>query len=106
MLTPTQADLHFSKNGIEALEQFSKNTPDLVLMDIQMPEMDGLQAFVEIQKLNRSVPVVALTANVMSTDIEHYARVGFNAHLAKPVKLTVLYDLLRSVLVDAKLLSQ
>ena len=106
MLTPTQADLHFSKNGIEALEQFSKNTPDLVLMDIQMPEMDGLQAFVEIQKLNRSVPVVALTANVMNTDIEHYASVGFNAHLAKPVKLTVLYDLLRSVLVDAKLLSQ
>lgn len=98
MLAPTQADLHFAKNGVEALEQFSKNTPDLVLMDIQMPEMDGLQAFAEIQKLNMNVPVVALTANVMSTDIEHYARVGFNAYLAKPVKLTVLYDLLRSVL--------
>ncbi|WP_334032248.1 ATP-binding protein [Alteromonas sp. P256] len=98
MLAATQADLQFAKNGVEALEQFSKNIPDLVLMDIQMPEMDGLQAFAEIQKLNMSVPVIALTANVMSTDIEHYARVGFNAYLAKPVKLTVLYDLLRSVL--------
>ena len=100
MLEQTQAKLHFAKNGVEALEQFSKNTPDLVLMDIQMPEMDGLQAFAEIQKLNQSVPVIALTANVMSTDIAHYAKVGFNAHLAKPVKLTVLYDLLRSVLTD------
>ena len=100
MLAPTQAKLCFAKNGVEALEQFSKKTPDLVLMDIQMPEMDGLQAFAEIQKVNQSVPVIALTANVMSTDIAHYAQVGFNAHLAKPVKLTVLYDLLRSVLTD------
>jgi signal transduction histidine kinase/ActR/RegA family two-component response regulator len=105
MLKPTHADLHFAKNGLEAVAQFSNQAPDLVLMDIQMPEMDGLQAFAEIRKLNRDVPIVALTANVMSTDIEQYSRVGFTDHLAKPVDMAVLYELLRNALTSVKFLS-
>lgn len=100
MLASTYADLHFAKNGNEALQQFSKEMPDLVLMDIQMPEMDGIQAFAEIRKVNQNVPVIALTANVMSTDIEHYAQLGFTNHLAKPIVIANLYKLLHRALID------
>ena len=75
-------------NGLEAIHLLSKDNFDCILMDIQMPEMDGIQAAKEIRNLQdpckASIPIIALTANVMSEDIEKYKEAGMNDFLAKP----------------------
>ena len=90
MLEPTQATLIFANNGLEAVNALQATTPDLVLMDIQMPVMDGIEASRQIRKLAPSLPIIALTANAMSDDIARYASEGFVGHLAKPVELSIL----------------
>ncbi len=81
-----------ANNGVEALRQLDEQTFDLVLMDCQMPEMDGFDATREIRKLNikainqKLIPVVAMTANVMSGDRERCLEVGMNDYIAKPVQ--------------------
>ncbi|WP_268747833.1 ATP-binding protein [Pseudoalteromonas luteoviolacea] len=91
MLEKTKAHVTIAKNGIEAVEAFRNNVPDLVLMDIQMPQMSGIQACELIRLENKCLPVIALTANVMKGDIEQYAQSGFTAHVAKPIDQTLLY---------------
>jgi signal transduction histidine kinase/ActR/RegA family two-component response regulator len=74
-------------NGLEALEMIGKQNYDLILMDIQMPVMDGLQASMAIRKeLRLDVPIVALTANTFSEDVENCMNAGMNDHLGKPYK--------------------
>ncbi len=72
-------------NGFKAVQATLDNDFDLVLMDIQMPEMDGIKAFELIQNTCPSVPVVALTANAMQSDVSLYLNLGFKDHIAKPV---------------------
>ena len=72
-------------------EKFKKEKFDIVLMDIRMPVMDGVQATQEIRAFENKnslaeTPIVALTANVLKEDIEKYLKVGMNAHLAKPLR--------------------
>jgi signal transduction histidine kinase/ActR/RegA family two-component response regulator len=74
-------------NGLEALEMIGKQNYDLILMDIQMPVMDGLQASMAIRKeLRLDVPIVALTANTFNDDVENCMNAGMNDHLGKPYK--------------------
>jgi signal transduction histidine kinase/ActR/RegA family two-component response regulator len=74
-------------NGLEALEMIGKQNYDLILMDIQMPVMDGIQASMAIRKeLHLDVPIVALTANTFSEDVENCMNAGMNDHLGKPYK--------------------
>ncbi|MBE1302249.1 MAG: response regulator [Alteromonadaceae bacterium] len=94
MLQPTKAKTTFAKNGKEALAAFNAQAFDLVLMDIQMPEMDGVEAFSELREINANVPVVALTANVLAEDVRRYNELGFTAHLGKPIELNKLFELL------------
>lgn len=76
-----------ASNGLEALEMIGKQNYDLVLMDIQMPVMDGLQASMAIRKeLRLDVPIVALTANTFQEDVENCFNAGMNDHLGKPYK--------------------
>ena len=76
-----------ASNGLEALEMIGKQNYDLVLMDIQMPVMDGLQASMAIRKeLHLDVPIVALTANTFKEDVENCINAGMNDHLGKPYK--------------------
>lgn len=91
MLKKTKVDFTFADNGKVAVELFKSNQYDLVLMDIQMPEMDGVQAFKHIHKISPDVPVVALTANVMTDDINQYLELGFMAHIEKPIDLNRFY---------------
>ncbi len=77
-----------AKNGIEALAALSRAEFDLVLMDVEMPEMDGIEATQAIRKLSshvRNIPIVALTANAMVDEVERCKRAGMNDHLAKPI---------------------
>ncbi|MCF2859145.1 ATP-binding protein [Pseudoalteromonas sp. SMS1] len=98
MLEKTGAKLDVVENGLMAVQAFESNRYDLVLMDIQMPEMDGVEAYTHIQKLDPSVPVIALTANVMPQDIKAYERLGFVSHIGKPVKMITLYHVIARII--------
>ena len=98
MLEPTNAELITADNGMEAVELANQSHFDLIFMDIHMPVMDGIQANREIKKYNADTPVVALTANVMPSDVAHYMEQGFISHLGKPVELEQLYALIDKLL--------
>jgi CheY-like chemotaxis protein len=88
-------------NGSEALEAVQHITYDLVLMDMQMPEMDGLEATRRIRALNlpaARVPVVAMTANALPRDEELCVEAGMNDFVAKPVNPGKLISVIDSVL--------
>jgi len=91
-----RADTAF--NGIEVLEALKYKSYDLILMDIQMPDMDGEQAAIEIRKMFPEEPprIVAMTATAVKTELDRYMEVGMNGCIVKPFK----QDKLRSVLVE------
>ncbi|KZN69645.1 hybrid sensor histidine kinase/response regulator [Pseudoalteromonas luteoviolacea] len=94
MLRPTQADLTLVADGKLAVEAFMQDQYDLVLMDIHMPEMDGIEAQQKIKALNGTTPVIALTANVMVEDVNRYLSQGFVSHIGKPIDVNTLYGVL------------
>ena len=73
-------------DGREAIEQCMQHQPTLILLDIQMPEMDGIQALQKLRALGCSQPIYALTANAMSHEISQYLALGFDGHLKKPIE--------------------
>ena len=85
-------------NGREALQALDKGRFDLVLMDVQMPEMDGMEATAAIRKKERGsgwhTPIVALTANAMKGDREKYLASGMDGYLAKPIRPLELDEIL------------
>ena len=88
-------------NGLEALQALERETYDLVLMDVQMPEMDGLEATAKLREMERHTarhqPVVALTARAMKGDLEHCMSAGMDGYLAKPIRPEELDDAARKV---------
>jgi two-component system, cell cycle response regulator DivK len=74
-------------SGIEAIEGFAKDKPDLVILDISLPEMDGTEILRRIRDDDhlRDLPVIALTAHAMVGDREKYLAAGFNDYVAKPI---------------------
>ena len=80
-------------NGKEAISIFSRSKVDVILMDIQMPEMDGLQATKRIREFS-DVPVIALTANTSPEETNTYKSIGMNDFLAKPIDENKLIELL------------
>ena len=94
-----QADI--VTNGIEACEQVQKAPYDLVLMDMQMPEMDGMTATATIRKLPHAaakLPIIALTANAMEGDRERYISAGMDDYVAKPIALPLLIAAMNRVM--------
>ena len=91
LLAPTGISIDTAENGIRAVQLFRENTGqyDIVMMDVQMPEMDGYEATRHIRALDTpragTVPIIAMTANVFKEDVEHCLRCGMNAHIGKPL---------------------
>ena len=91
-------------NGREAVERFSQEkegSVDAILMDMQMPEMDGCTACRKIRALQRAdaakVPIIAVTANAFAEDIAKTTEAGMNAHISKPIDFKLLSDLLQKL---------
>lgn len=97
-------DIEWAENGKEALEMAEKSSFDLVLMDVQMPVMDGLEATKNIRKLEnwRKVPIIAMTAHAFEEDIENCRLAGMNDHISKPVEPQKLYTTLYKWLFSGK----
>ncbi|UWQ83257.1 ATP-binding protein [Leisingera caerulea] len=94
-LQPTPAEVVFAENGREAVAQFEAFAPDIILMDMSMPEMDGLEATRAIRTLARPQPaIVALTANAFDSDREACLAAGMDEFMSKPVNRGKLLDLL------------
>ncbi|KJU85792.1 two-component member protein [Candidatus Magnetobacterium bavaricum] len=98
-----------AKNGIEAITLFNSEPVDLIIMDIQMPHMDGVEATIHIRALeaalpasspsavNVQIPIIALTASVMNDEVEGYIHNGFNAVIAKPVNFARLFKTIQEI---------
>jgi len=94
----TGAELVHVPNGAEALERATKEAFDLILMDIQMPIMNGRDATLALREAGVNTPIVALTANVMTEDIAEYRKAGCNGYLAKPIDKQEFYQTLAKYL--------
>ena len=95
LLAPLGAEVTFAVDGAEAVAAFEPGRFDAVLMDVQMPGMDGVEATRLIRAAERAagvqrVPIIALTANVMRHQIEAYLAAGMDAHVAKPIEVGAL----------------
>lgn len=92
--------LDFANNGVEAFEKFRSSRHDIVLMDLQMPEMDGYQATREIRKWEReqsraATPIIALSASALDAELQGALDAGCTAYVRKPVRMQTLLDTLR-----------
>lgn len=77
--------LYHANNGIEAIKLFKQHQPQLILMDIKMPEMDGFEATAQIRKLSKTIPIIAITAYAFPEDQERILNSGFDGYLSKPI---------------------
>jgi len=120
---PTHLEMDCAKNGLEAVEMFEKNQNkyDLILMDIQMPEMDGFEASRKIREIElnnkqnsvefaaqtpkqlsgypKSIPIIAMTANVFKEDIDKCLEAGMNDHIGKPVDVDEFFSMMKKYLI-------
>jgi CheY-like chemotaxis protein len=98
-------DVELAETGLQAIEMVKAARFDAVLMDCQMPEMDGYQATIEIRKLGPPIgdmPIIALTANAMEGDRERCLAAGMSDYLTKPLRATELREALgRWIAVEA-----
>ena len=98
------AECTICENGKRVLEAFEQSAPgdyDMILMDVQMPVMNGYEATKAIRRssheLAKTIPIIAMTANAFSEDIQHSLAAGMNAHVAKPVEMKVLEKTISSI---------
>ena len=94
------------REAVEAMKRQDKTRYDLILMDIQMPQLNGLEAAREIRRTDsdycRNIPIFAMTANAFADDVREAAEAGMNEHIAKPIDLKVLAGLLRKYMKKMK----
>ena len=98
MIEPTHAEMYIAENGQQALDAIDEFKPDLILMDVQMPELDGVTATKLLREKLVRIPIIMQTANVSNQDLESYYAVGANDVLGKPANLDALYRLLTKYL--------
>ena len=94
LLENSNLKLDIASNGKEAIDMFNLYTYSLILMDIQMPIMDGYEASQIIRQQNKEIPIIALSANAMKEDMEKSKAHGMNIHLNKPIDVEELYKTL------------
>ena len=105
VLQMRQMEVDHAENGRIAVDKFTKHESgyyDAILMDMRMPEMDGLEATRAIRAMDRpdaqSIPIIALTANAFDEDVQRSMQAGLNAHLSKPVQPDTLYETLENLI--------
>lgn len=104
LIEPTHLKVDCAANGIEAVQLFAENPEkyDLILMDVQMPEMDGYTATRLIRDIDtpcaKTIPILALTANAFREDIEKCLKVGMNGHISKPINVEEIMTKLKQYL--------
>jgi len=98
ILEDTDLTVLYASDGGTAIDICKSRHVDIVLMDIQLPGMNGYSAFLEIKKLNNEIVVIAQTGFAMSGDREKYLTMGFNNYIAKPIYPNDLIDLLSEYL--------
>ncbi len=94
LLEDSGITIDIAENGEEAITKFQNNDYALILMDVQMPVMDGYTATKIIRKYDAKVPIIALTANAMREDVVKTHVAGMNGHLNKPIEVEKLYETL------------
>ena len=90
LLTKLGLTVFTAKDGFEAIELYKESAPEMVLMDIQMPNMDGLQAYKALRELGCDKPIIALTANAMTNEVAQYSALGFDGYIQKPIDRQLL----------------
>lgn len=100
MLNQVGAEVTVAADGAIALQKLEEQQFDVVLMDIQMPGVDGTEALIKLRQNSRlsRLPVIALTANVLAHEVKFYQEIGFNGHLGKPFQKEQLVSKLHEVL--------
>jgi CheY-like chemotaxis protein/HPt (histidine-containing phosphotransfer) domain-containing protein len=96
LLENSGINIEIANNGVEAINMFMQSDTqyDLILMDLQMPGMDGLEATKQLRQYNCEIPIIALTANATKMDIEKTKEASMNEHLNKPIEVNELYEVL------------
>lgn len=85
-------------DGQEAIEKFKEHRPQIILMDINMPRMDGYEATKEIRKLSADVPIIAITAFAYASDEQRVLENGFDGYMSKPINAPLLKQQIASIL--------
>ena len=105
VLSMREIQVDHAENGriaVEKFEQHEEGYYDAILMDLRMPEMDGLEATRRIRAMDRTdaknIPIIALTANAFDEDVQRSMQAGLNAHLSKPVEPDILFETLEALL--------
>ena len=105
VLQMREIEADVAENGKIAVDKFAGHEPgyyDAILMDMRMPEMDGLEATRRIRAMNRldakNIPIIALTANAFDEDVQNSMQAGLNAHLSKPVEPEALFKTLEELI--------
>jgi signal transduction histidine kinase/ligand-binding sensor domain-containing protein len=96
-LKSSNASIHWAKNGLEAVDMVEKAKDfkfDLILMDIKMPVLNGIDAFIEIRKLDKKVPIIAQSAFAQEIDRNQAIQIGFTDYLIKPIRPKVLMEVI------------
>jgi CheY-like chemotaxis protein len=102
LLKKTNVNIFHAENGIQALEIIQEHPEiKLILMDIKMPQMDGIEALHEIRKLNIQIPVIAQTAYTLADEVTKLKAEGFDEYLSKPIHSATLYKILYQYLVNS-----
>lgn len=102
MLRGRDYQVHVANNGLEALRQLPWLKPDLILMDVQMPGMDGLEATARIRQIEKNegthIPIIAVTAHALVGDRERFLAAGMDGYVAKPIQMEKLFQAIESVI--------
>ncbi len=103
LLEDIDINIDIANNGREAVDMYNQNNKkyELILMDIQMPIMDGYEATKIIRIIDKEIPIIALTANAMKEDIQNTKEAGMNEHLNKPIEVENIYKTLIKYLSSA-----